>query len=82
MINISYCYSFNMLLGTGYWVPGTGCPALIFLVPGTPSPFLPFSPPYPLLLGNTILNLVPVGPLAGSLFDSAVICPLCIFTTP
>jgi len=37
---------------------------------------------YSFLLGNIILKLVPVGPLAGLLFDSAVIWPLCILTIP
>ncbi len=37
---------------------------------------------YSFRLGSTILKLVPVLPFVASIFESIVICPLCIFTIP
>jgi hypothetical protein len=55
---------------------------LNFISPCLLVPISPLLPSYSFLLGSTILKLVPVVPLAGSSFDSALICPLCIFTIP
>jgi hypothetical protein len=82
MINISYCYFINICTGSDASLIHSLTPHSSLLIPHSSFLTPHASLLYPFPLGNTILNLVPVAPLEGSLFDSALICPLCIFTTP